>query len=233
MSARMFGCCIFLSALIFLPDPFLISEVISLQNQLYQLLINSVTDLCYQNCLAYFADNASILDVGIGNGIMTRKYHRLIKSKNLKITGIDINQNYLNHCAGLIKKYNLENNIQIYEEPVEAFKPRVNNFFDTIFFSMSFMLFKNQDLVLDRIKDWVKPTGDIIFFQTMYPKRLRLMEFIKPKLKYFTGIEFGNVTYESDFFELLNQKQFLTKENRLLKENWFQGEYRMIIAALK
>ena len=233
MSARMFGCCIFLSALIFLPDPFLISEVISLQNQLYQLLINSVTDLCYQNCLAYFADNASILDVGIGNGIMTRKYHRLIKSKNLKITGIDINQSYLNHCASLIKKYNLENNIQIYEEPVEAFKPREKNFYDTIFFSMSFMLFKDQDLVLDRIKDWVKPNGDVIFFQTMFPKRFRLMEVIKPNLRYLTGIEFGNITYASDFFELLDQKQFLTKENRLLKENWFQGEYRMIVASPK
>ena len=204
-----------------------------MQNQLYQLLIKPVTDLCYQNCLAYFADNAAVLDVGIGNGIMTRKYHRLIKSKNLKITGLDINQNYLNHCAGLIKKYHLENNIQIYEKPVEVYKPRENNFFDTIFFSMSFLLFKNQDLVLDRIKNWVKPTGEIIFFQTIYSKRLRLMEFIKPNLKYLTGIEFGGVTYESDFFELLKEKQFLTKENRLLKRNWFQGEYRMIVAALK
>ena len=52
-------------------------------------------------------------------------------------------------------------------------------------------------------------------------------------LRLFSGIEFGDVTYESDFFELLDQKQFLTKENRLLKENWFQGEYRMIVASPK
>jgi alpha-N-acetylglucosaminidase len=212
-------------------DPFSKGGYLSLQNQLYQLLINSVTDLCYRNCLTYFTDNSAILDVGIGNGIMTRKYHRLIKSKNLKITGLDINHNYLNHCASLIRKYQLENNIQIYEEPVEAYEPRENNAYDAIFFSMSFMLFKDQYLVLDRIKDWVKPNGEIVFFQTMYPRRLWLMEVIKPNLRYLTGIEFGNVTYESDFFKLLNEKQFITKENRLLKKNWFQGEYRMIIAA--
>ncbi|UCF89978.1 MAG: class I SAM-dependent methyltransferase [Desulfobacterales bacterium] len=201
-------------------------------NQIYQILIKSVTDLCYQTCLAHFSKNASILDVGIGNGIMIKKFHDLIKSKDLKITGIDINQNYLKHCDSLIKKYALEKNIEIHCKPVEAYEPGTRGLFDFIFFSMSFMLFNDQSLVLKRLKDWIKPGGEIVFFQTMYTKRLRMMEAIKPNLKYVTGIDFGSVTYEKDFFALLKDQGVLIKENRLLKRKWFQGEYRMIVTTL-
>ena len=52
-------------------------------NYLYKLIIDDVTHMCYQNCLEYFPAGSRILDVGIGNGIMIRRYHDLIRSKNL------------------------------------------------------------------------------------------------------------------------------------------------------
>lgn len=203
-----------------------------MKNKLYKLIINEVTDHCYKNCLDYFPNNSAILDVGIGNGVMMKNYHPLIRYKGLKITGIDINKSYLKHCDSLIKTYRLENYVEIYREPVEAYEPPEKEYFDFILFSMSFMLFNDQKFVLDRIKDWLKPHGEVVFFQTMFKKRSKLIEIIKPKLKYVTTIDFGRVTYEEDFFDLLNEKKVSILEDRLIKKEWFKGEYRMIVTSL-
>ena len=83
--------------------------------------------------------------------------------------------------------------------------------------------------MLDRVKKWLKPGGKILFSQTMFKEKMGLMEFIKPKLKYVTTIDFGEVIYENDFFNLLKSKELVVVEDRLIKKNWFKGEYRMII----
>jgi ubiquinone/menaquinone biosynthesis C-methylase UbiE len=204
-----------------------------MKNYLYKLIINNVTDLCYNNSLNYFPSGSKILDVGIGNGLMLRSYHRLIKAKNLSIVGIDINECYLSHCNNLIKSCRLEDHIQIHHQPVECYEPPEKEYFDFILFSMSFMLFRDQELVLDRVKSWLKPGGRILFFQTMFHDRSLFMEFIKPKLKYFTTVEFGRVTYDESFFDLLKKKKLAVDEDRLIKREWFKGEYRLIISSME
>lgn len=204
-----------------------------MRNILYNLLIEGVTEHCYENCLNYFPDHSEVLDVGIGNGVMLKKFHSLIKTKGLKITGIDINKSYIKHCDYLIRAYQLEDHIEISYESVESYEPHENKSFDFILFSMSFMLFKDKQLVLDRIKDYIKPGGKIVFFQTIFKERFRLMEFIKPKLKYITTIDFGKVTYEKDFLDLLNKNRMSILQDQLIKKEWFKGEYRMIIASVE
>lgn len=204
-----------------------------MRNYLYKLIIDDVTDICYKNCLDYFPANSSILDVGIGNGIMINDYHEVIKSKNLKITGIDINDDYLKHCKGLIRNWQLKDNIQVHKAPVERYAPPSKGYFDYILFSMSFMLFDDQKLVLDRIKPWLKPHGEVVFFQTMFKNKSLFMELIKPRLKWVTSIDFGRVTYEKDFAALLDQKEISITQDRMLKREWFKGEYHMIISTPK
>ena len=129
------------------------------------MIIHDATDHCYRNCLEYFSSNAFILDVGIGNGQMLKTYHPLIKRKGLRITGLDINKSYLNHCDGLIHDYGLTDHITICHQPVEAYEPEKKRFFDFILFSMSFMLLNDQKTVLGRVKEWLKPNGRIVFFE--------------------------------------------------------------------
>ncbi len=202
-----------------------------MKNLLYKLIIKNVTNYCYQNSLDCFCPNARILDVGIGNGVMLENFHQIIKTKNLKITGIDINKSYLKHCKSLIDSYHLEDYIDIYHEAVETYSPPEDHYFDFVLFSMSFMLFENQQLVLDLVKNWVKPNGNVLFFQTMYKDRFKLMEMVKPKLKHFTTIDFGSVTYEKDFFDLLEKNHMSIAEDRMIKREWFRGEYRMFVTS--
>lgn len=202
-----------------------------IKNLLYNVIINKVTDYCYMNCLDYFPKDSVILDVGIGNGKMLKSYHSLIKSKNLKIIGIDINESYLNHSARLIKNLQVEDHVELYRAPIETYERPDGRNFDYIIFSMSFMLFDNQHFVLDKVADWLNPGGEIIFFQTMFKKKSRLIEFIKPKLKYITTIDFGRVTYDKDFYDILNEKNLSVSQDRMIKKEWFKGEYRMIAAS--
>lgn len=201
----------------------------SVRNQIYAWIFDDITNCCYKNCLSYFSAGASILDVGIGNGIMLKNYHNLIRQKNLSIIGIDINKTYLEQCNGLIWDYNLENHIEIFQAPIENYQPPAERFFDFILFSMSFMLFDDQRLVLDRIRDWLKPNGKVVFFQTLFKEKRPIVERIKPKLNYLTTIDFGQITYEDDFFGLLSEKEVSVVEDRLIKKEWFKGEYRMIV----
>lgn len=199
-------------------------------NYLYNLVIDDVTDLCYDNCLNFFPDQSRILDVGIGNGSMIERYHPVIRSKKLKITGIDINRQYLRHCRELIRRHRLEDAIEVHFAPVESYAPPEDHYFDFVFFSMSFMLFRDQQLVLDRIKPWLKQDGGVVFFQTMFKNRSVLLDIVKPRLKYVTTVDFGRVTYEKDFFELLSDKEMAVTEDRVLRREWFRGEYRLIVS---
>ena len=204
-----------------------------MRNYIYKLIIDDVTDLCYNNTLSYFRPHSRILDVGIGNGIMIRKYHHLIREKSLDITGIDINRNYLNHCSSLISTWKLEDHIHVLHEPVETYEPPEMQYFDYLLFSMSFMLFTDQGLVLERIRPWLKPDGRVLFFQTMFKDRSLFMEVVKPRLKYLTTVDFGRVTYNNDFAALLEKKHLSVKENRLLKKEWFKGEYHLFITGFE
>ncbi len=202
-----------------------------MRSWLYQRLLQRVTNECYRNTLGYFPQGRRILDVGIGNGIMLETFHPLIRAKQLKITGIDIDAAYLKHCQELIHKHGLEEHIDLHQGPVESYQPGPTPCFDFALFSMSFMLLGDQPAVLRRVRDWLHPGGEIVFVQAMFKQRSRLMDVIKPRLKYLTTVDFGRATYEADFFDLLAKGDLSVKEDRLLKGEWFHSQCRMIIAA--
>ncbi len=202
-----------------------------LRNRLYRFFIHDATNYCYENCLQYFPSNSVILDVGIGNGTMIQDFHPIIRDKDLKITGIDINRHYLSHCGSLISKYRMEDNIQIFHEAVELFQPPAPRYYDFILFSMSFMLFEDQQAVLDRVQRWLKPGGRLVFFQTVFWNHSAFLDFLKPKLIYLTTVDFGTVVYEDQFKDFLRRNQLRIVKDKLIKKEWFQGEYRMIVVA--
>jgi alpha-N-acetylglucosaminidase len=197
-------------------------------NFLYNVILGDVTNLCYRNCLDYFGDGASILDVGIGNGLMLEKNHELIRHKNLSITGLDVNERYIEQARGLIERYGLQDLMEVYHCNVEDFYPPQGKEYDFVLFSMSFMVLPRQEQILDRVRQWLGPHGEIVFFQTMFRDKSRLLNWIKPRLKYVTSVDFGEAVYEDDFFRLLSRNGLVVSRDRILKRNWLRAQYRMI-----
>jgi len=197
---------------------------------LYSLIVADVTDGCYRTVLDYVRPGSRVLDVGIGNGAMIKRYHQTIVDHQLRIVGLDINPRYLAHCDQLVSAYGLRDRIQLHELPVEDYEPPAPPHFDYILFSMSFMLMDDQRSVLARVLPWLNPRGEILFVQTMFRERSRWLEFVKPRLKYFTTIDFGQVTYEEHFFSLLDRMGLVVTEDRVIKKECFRGEYRMVAA---
>lgn len=205
--------------------------MINLRNSLYRLFIHDATSHCYNACLNYFPAESRVLDVGIGNGTMIPDFHPLIRDKRLKIDGIDINRHYLRQCGDLIRKHHLEDHIRIYHEAVERFRPPDRCRYDFILFSMSFMLFENQQAVLERVLNWLQPGGRLVFFQTVFRKHSALLDFLKPKLVYLTTVDFGTVVYEDQFHQFLKQNRLRVIEDVTTKKEWYKGEYRMMVAS--
>jgi ubiquinone/menaquinone biosynthesis C-methylase UbiE len=206
-------------------------EQMHMRNLLYHLLINRATFACYRNSLNYFPAGSSILDVGIGNGLMIEAFHALIRVKELHITGLDIDEGYLRHCRSLIRKYRLEDCMEVHQGSVETHDFGNQGCFDFVFFSMSFMLLNDQRAVLRRVRDWLKPGGEVVFVQAMFKKKSHLADLVKPKLKYVTTVDFGRATYEGEFFALLRESELCVRQDRLLAREPLRSECRMIVAS--
>jgi ubiquinone/menaquinone biosynthesis C-methylase UbiE len=204
-----------------------------MKNWLYQVFIHRTTNECYRSSLNYVAQGSRLLDVGIGNGIMLETFGPLIKSKGLKVTGIDIDAGYLRHCRELIQKHRLEEYIDVCHGSAESYVPPQKGSFDFVLFSMSFMLIRDPHRVLDRVKSWLKPGGEIVFAQALFKRRSHLVDLVKPKLKYLTTVDFGRATYERDFFDLLSENGLTVKEDRVLKGQWLNSQCRMIVASFQ
>ena len=202
----------------------------TLTSRLYSLIVSDVTDGCYGSCLPIFPPAARVLDVGIGNGEMIKTYHALIRSKRFSITGLDVNRDYLARCNRLIGAYGLQEYIHTELTPVEAYAPPRAGCFDCILFSMSFMLLDDPRLILRRIRPWLAPGGQVVFVQTMFRNASRLLDFVKPRLKYVTTVDFGRAIYEQDFLALLRSEGLKIVEDRLIARKWFGGQCRMICA---
>ncbi|MCL5283012.1 MAG: class I SAM-dependent methyltransferase [Planctomycetes bacterium] len=204
-----------------------------MKNWVYQVLVHRTTNECYRNSLHHVPDGSRLLDVGIGNGIMLESLHPLIKAKKLRITGIDIDANYLKHCEELIRKHQLTDSIDVCHAAAEGYCPPQKGCFDTVLFNLSFMLLRDQRAVLQRARDWLKPGGQLIFAQAIFRKRSRLVDLVKPKLKYLTTIDFGRAIYEKDFFALLEETGLAIQVDRVLKGEWFNSQCRMIAASFQ
>lgn len=202
---------------------------VMLTSRIYSLLVSEVTDLCYSNCLAHFSTGSTVLDVGIGNGLMLERWHQLIERKRISLVGIDTDDRYLAACRERVARLGLTTQVIVNTASASKFKP--DRHFDYILFSMSFMLLDRPWETLKKTRGWLTPSGQVVFVHTMFGRRSKLVEFFKPKLKYLTTVDFGRVIYEDEFRAKLAESGFVIVTDRALMRTSFGGEYRMIIAS--
>ncbi len=104
-------------------------------------------------------------------------------------------------CDELIKAHNLGDVVSVTHASIYDYKP--DEKFDIGYFSGSLMIMPFPSAALTHVETLLTPRlegGARIFTtQTFEQKKSALLEAVKPLLKFITTIDFGNVTYESDF----------------------------------
>jgi len=164
----------------------------------------------------------SILDVGTGTGVALSSIINNIP-RETQITGIDIDKHYVQAAQ---KKFKDRSNVEIREQNFYELE-HSNEKYDLIIFSSSFMLMPFREKALQIAKTLMNENGKIVFLMTLYEKKdkFKVIEKVKPYIKYYTTIDFGTITYETDFLQLLGecglavkkQERIYHKMNPLLK----------------
>ncbi|KNC77832.1 hypothetical protein SARC_09717 [Sphaeroforma arctica JP610] len=201
----------------------------SLRSGIYDRIITSFTTIWYKSVLECVDDDSHLLDVGVGTGAALVANADIIKRKRLHIVGVDYDAAYIERCQQLIDMHDLKNHIEavccsFYDYPEasctkvadDGVEPQTNTntlgnsvdsvTFDNIYFSGSFMIFPDKEAALRKAASLLssRTMGRMYFTQTFELSRNWLLECIKPKLSYWTTIDFGEVTYVNVFEDVLN-----------------------------
>lgn len=154
----------------------------------------------------------NVLDIGTATGQPLKSIIGSFKEAN--VVGIDIDKSYVPAAQRLFKDHK---NVSIRLMNFYDLSTQLpDQLFDTIIFGSSFMLMPDQSKAIEICKstfflilEHLTKNGKIYFLLTLYDEKTqfnRFMEVVKPYLKYLTTVDFGKVTYKSDFENFLDAK---------------------------
>ena len=154
-------------------------------------------------------DGSSVLDVGCGDGIYYTgpEVIALIKSKKLTIHSIDIDDGAVPICQKRIFAAGLSDKVTA--EAIDLLK--VTKKYDAVIFMESFPVIP-RDLMAVFIAHTKTITNYILLFHNLVEEKNVFVEWMKPKVKYFTLVDFGELTSIQEM-ELECKKWGFTKYN--------------------
>ncbi|HHJ38043.1 MAG TPA: class I SAM-dependent methyltransferase [Methylothermaceae bacterium] len=189
--------------------------VSTLRGIIYDHTFAKLTIDWYQAVLERLPEGAEVLDVGIGTGGAVAANANLILEKNLQVTGLDIDADYLERCEKTLAKAGLSDHVSV---RLESVYDHQGGPYDAVYFSGSFMLLPDPIAALKHVLSLLRANGSVYFTQTFHDRPSPLAEKIKPILHRVTTIHFGRVTYWEDFQEVLQQAGAGVKEVVILKQ---------------
>ncbi|MFP4495998.1 MAG: class I SAM-dependent methyltransferase [Halochromatium sp.] len=166
-----------------------------MRSYIYDALILRLTSQWYAAVLKRLPERAAMLDVGIGTAGALLANADLVERKGLRVTGIDIDADYVKRARRRLPNSPLANHAEV---RLECVYDHQGGPYDAVYFSGSFMLLPEPERALRHCSALLSEDGRLYFTQTLQMRPDRWMEILKPMLKRVTSIEFGRVTYESE-----------------------------------
>lgn len=150
----------------------------------------------YRAVLAKVPEHARLLDVGIGTGAALLANADLVEQRDLRVVGVDIDAAYIDRCRAEVARCRLADRI---EARLESVYDHAGGPYGAAYFSGSFMLMPDPPAALRHVATLLEPEAPVFFTQTFEHARAPLLERVKPLLRWLTTIDFGRVTYETEF----------------------------------
>lgn len=180
---------------------------------LYDAAIVPLTAGWYHAVLARLAGGCRLLDIGIGTGAALLANAPLIRERNFRVVGVDVDGAYVERCRRAVSHRGLADCIEV---RLESIYDHRGGPYDAAYFSGSFMVLPDPPQALRHVSDLLAPGGRIYFTQTFEHQRSRTVEIVKPLLRLVTTIDFGRVTYEAEFQRALAAGGFEVEERAVL-----------------
>lgn len=193
---------------------------------IYDQAIKPLTVKWYREVLDQLAPGTRLLDVGIGTGGSLVANADLVRTNDLHIHGVDIDPDYVKQAQKAVLKHHLDDRVSI---ALESIYDHHGGPYGAVYFAASFMLMPDPAAALRHVSKLVAPGGKIYFTQTFQEKKAPVLEKVKPMLKALTTIDFGKVTYESDFLAVINAGGLDVVENTTMRRRGDQT-FRRVVA---
>ena len=193
---------------------------------IYDVAILPLTSRWYAEVLARVPPGARILDVGIGTGSALARNAEIVRAKELRVVGVDIDRHYVSRCRKRVSSSGLDDRVDVRLESILDHRAGP---YDAIYFSASFMLMPDPPRVLRHVAQLLAGEGRLYFTQTFQERRSAVLERTKPLLRMVTTIEFGRVTYEDDFRRTLEAGGVTLQEMLTLGRSGGRS-YRLAVA---
>lgn len=117
--------------------------------------------------------------------------------------GVDYNKFYIEAAK---KRFENFPNVEIKEMNFYDIENEIKRKFDVVVFSSSFMILPRPYDALKIAQRVLNKGGKIYFLMTLFENKgyfEKIIELVKPYLKYVSSVDFGRITYESEFEKLI------------------------------
>lgn len=173
-----------------------------LRARLYDVVIVPLTSPYYRLVLDRLPDGARLLDVGIGTGAALAANADLIVGKELRVHGIDTDEQYLARCARHVARAGLDGRVTV---ELVSVHDHAGGPYDAAYFSDSLMVLADPARAVARVAAALTEHGRVYFTQTFHDRPVPVLERLKPRVRWLTAIDFGRVTYDEDFRETVDR----------------------------
>lgn len=192
----------------------------NINSEIYNLWFNKLgiyNSNLYEKVFKKIPKNSKILDVGIGTGLYLTNCANIIKEKNISIDGIDIDEEYIKSCKNEIKKNSLGKYVKAHIQNLLTYKLEQ---FDYVIFIQSYPVINNvlMKKMLKYLKNNLSKDVEIIFVHNLVENKNILRNYMKPRLKYITGVDFGKLETHDNFDKFLTENNMHTIEKKCLYE---------------
>ena len=174
----------------------------------------STTSL-YRKTLELIPHGSRILDVGIGNGTCTIANLDIIQEKELKITGIDIDSDYISAAKQKIMISKGSNNVTADVQDLLTIEGQK---WDYVLFSESYPVIdsKLMSLMWRKSFELLNPNGSLLMIHNLCDHPTFIFKYFKKNAKYLTLIDFGKTTSMKDFESHLGDNSLRIKNKKVL-----------------
>ena len=153
---------------------------------------------------------STVLDIGIGTGITYAYNAKLVRNKNIKITGVDIDREYVKKARYTMIDNDLEEHVRIVladifaenKDKRELYEDR----YDYVLFSDSYAVLPNPQTFLKHCEKFLKPEGSVVVLSTLFDEFNYYLDIIKQNIVTFTTVDYGRMMTKSDLQKYIENK---------------------------